>query len=58
VVALRASTGQVVWHLQTTHHDVWDYDVAAQSTLATLRRDDREIPAVLIGTNRPRARDR
>ena len=33
-----------------THHDVWDYDVAAQPTLATLRRDDREIPAVLIGT--------
>ena len=50
VVALRASTGQVVWHFQTTHHDVWDYDVAAQPTLATLRRDDREIPAVLIGT--------
>jgi quinoprotein glucose dehydrogenase len=40
----------VVWHFQTTHHDVWDYDVAAQPTLATLRRDDREIPAVLIGT--------
>ena len=58
VVALRASTGQVVWEFQTTHHDVWDYDVAAQPTLATLRRDDREIPAVLIGTNRPRARDR
>jgi hypothetical protein len=50
VVALRASTGQVVWHFQTTHHDVWDYDVAAQPTLATLRRDDREIPAVLVGT--------
>jgi quinoprotein glucose dehydrogenase len=32
-------------HYQTTHHDV-----AAQPTLATLRRDDREIPAVLIGT--------
>jgi quinoprotein glucose dehydrogenase len=40
----------VVWHFQTTHHDVWDYDVAAQLTLATLRRDDREIPAVLVGT--------
>ena len=50
VVALRASTGQVVWHFQTTHHDVWDFDVAAQPMLATLRRDDREIPAVLIGT--------
>jgi quinoprotein glucose dehydrogenase len=27
VVALRASTGQVVWHFQTTHHDVWDYNL-------------------------------
>jgi quinoprotein glucose dehydrogenase len=29
VVALRGSTGQVVWHFQTVHHDVWDYYGAA-----------------------------
>ncbi|HEU5260055.1 MAG TPA: PQQ-binding-like beta-propeller repeat protein, partial [Gemmatimonadales bacterium] len=28
VVALRASTGAVVWHFQTVHHDLWDYDNA------------------------------
>jgi quinoprotein glucose dehydrogenase len=34
VVALRAETGEFVWSFQTVHHDVWDYDVPAQPTLA------------------------
>ncbi|PYV07235.1 MAG: hypothetical protein DMG07_29280 [Acidobacteria bacterium] len=46
VVALRASSGEVVWHFQVVHHDVWDYDVPAQPALVTVRRDGREIPAV------------
>lgn len=50
VVALRGSTGEVVWSFQTTHHDVWDYDVPAQPVLVTLRRDGREIPAVVQAT--------
>ena len=29
VVALDAATGRVVWHFQTVHHDLWDYDVPA-----------------------------
>lgn len=33
VVALDAATGEVVWHFQTVHHDVWDYDVPAQPAL-------------------------
>jgi quinoprotein glucose dehydrogenase len=33
VVALSAATGQVVWHFQTVHHDVWDYDVPAEPVL-------------------------
>jgi quinoprotein glucose dehydrogenase len=36
VVALRASTGKVVWHFQTVHHDLWDYDNAAPPALITL----------------------
>ena len=35
VVALRASTGKLVWGFQVVHHDLWDYDVAAQPTLVT-----------------------
>jgi len=30
VVALRGTTGELVWHFQTVHHDLWDYDVGAQ----------------------------
>ncbi len=36
VVALDAATGEVRWHFQTVHHDVWDYDVASQPTLFRL----------------------
>jgi quinoprotein glucose dehydrogenase len=50
VVALRGSTGKMVWHFQTVHHDLWDYDVAAQPMLVTVKQKGREIPAVAIGT--------
>ncbi|MDQ3652944.1 MAG: pyrroloquinoline quinone-dependent dehydrogenase [Acidobacteriota bacterium] len=50
VVALRASTGKVVWHFQVVHHDLWDYDVAAQPMLINLRRHRQNIPAVIVGT--------
>jgi quinoprotein glucose dehydrogenase len=50
VVALRASTGQLVWHFQTVHHDLWDYDNASPPALVTIWRDGREIPAVLQAT--------
>ena len=33
VVALDAADGKVVWHFQTVHHDVWDYDVPSQPVL-------------------------
>jgi quinoprotein glucose dehydrogenase len=50
VVALRASTGAVVWSFQVVHHDLWDYDVAAQPVLATIRQSGHEVPAVIVGT--------
>jgi quinoprotein glucose dehydrogenase len=50
VVALRGSTGKVVWHFQTVHHDVWDYDIPAQPALISVRRSGREIPAVAVAT--------
>ncbi len=36
VVALRSETGELVWSFQTVHHDVWDYDLPAQPTLARI----------------------
>ena len=47
VVALRASTGKFVWGFQVVHHDLWDYDVAAQPTLFTWKDG---TPAVVINT--------
>jgi len=32
-VALDAKTGDLRWHYQFVHHDVWDYDTPAQPTL-------------------------
>lgn len=37
ILALRAGTGQYVWHYQTTPGDSWDFDADEQMTLATLR---------------------
>ena len=50
VVALKASTGKVVWHFQVVHHDLWDYDVASQPMLVDVKRNGRNIPAVVVGT--------
>jgi quinoprotein glucose dehydrogenase len=50
LVALRGSTGEVVWSFQVVHHDLWDYDVAAQPLLVELRRDGGTVPAVIVGT--------
>jgi quinoprotein glucose dehydrogenase len=50
VVALRASTGEVVWNFQTVHHDLWDFDVPAQPTLSHVMRDGEQIPVVIQGT--------
>jgi quinoprotein glucose dehydrogenase len=49
-VALRAATGEVVWNFQTVHNDLWDFDVPAQPTLATLQRHGRPVPAVVQAT--------
>ena len=50
IVALRASTGKVVWHFQTVHHDLWDYDNAAPPALVTITRDGRRVDVVLQAT--------
>jgi quinoprotein glucose dehydrogenase len=50
IVAIRASTGKVVWYFQTVHHDIWDYDIAAQPVLLDIEKGGAKIPAVLVGT--------
>jgi quinoprotein glucose dehydrogenase len=46
VVAIRASTGEVLWAFQVVHHDLWDYDVASQPALVTWKG----TPAVAVTT--------
>ena len=46
LMAVDALTGKIRWHQQLVHHDIWDYDVAAQPTLVEVRRDGRTIPGV------------
>jgi len=50
LVCLDAKTGKRIWHYQTVHHDIWDYDLPAAPVLANLRVDGREIPAVAAVT--------
>jgi len=49
VVALTAKSGEVVWGFQLVHHDLWDYDTAAQPVLGSLRRDGVVTPVVIQG---------
>lgn len=46
VVALDAKTGRYIWHFQTIHHDLWDYDLPAPPNLVTVVKDGKEIAAV------------
>ena len=50
IVALRASTGKVVWHFQTVHHDLWDYDNASPPALVTITHDGKRVDVVLQAT--------
>ena len=50
IVALDAATGAVRWRFQTVHHDVWDYDVAAQPVLVDLPLAGGSRAAVVAST--------
>ncbi len=52
IVAIDAKTGLTRWHYQTTHHDVWDYDVPSQPTLVDLTLDGEVRKAVIVPTKR------
>ena len=46
VVALNAKTGERVWHFQTVHHDLFDYDLPAAPVLIDITVDGRAIKAL------------
>lgn len=46
IVALDAATGKHIWHFQTIHHDLWDYDLPAPPNLVTVIKDGKKVDAV------------
>jgi len=47
VIALDATTGKRIWHYQTVHHDIWDYDNPPAPMLVTLGKGDERKDAVV-----------
>lgn len=46
LVALDVHTGERIWHFQTVHHGLWDYDLPAAPTVIDITVDGRAIKAV------------
>ena len=52
VVAVDATTGDVRWHFQTTHHDLWDFDLPSQPLLYDLPDGKGGTTPVLVQTSK------
>jgi quinoprotein glucose dehydrogenase len=48
LVALDARTGKRLWHFQTVHHDLWDFDNVSGPQLTTIQKDGRSIDVVAL----------
>jgi quinoprotein glucose dehydrogenase len=48
LLALDARTGKLLWHYQTVHHDLWDYDNVAAPMLTTITKDGKRIDVVAL----------
>lgn len=46
LVCLDANTGKRVWHFQTVHHGLWDYDGVMTPNLVTIHVNGKTIDAV------------
>ena len=47
LVCVDATTGERVWHFQTVHHDLWDYDNNVAPILMDITVDGQDIKAVV-----------
>ncbi len=48
LVAIDVTSGREVWHFQTVHHDLWDYDLGSQPTLVDVPTKNGAVPAVIL----------
>ena len=46
LLALDAKTGKRLWHFQTVHHDLWDFDNVSAPMLVTVRHNGKKVDAV------------
>ena len=46
LLALDSRTGKYLWHFQTTHHDLWDYDLETAPKLLTITKDGKKIDVI------------
>jgi glucose dehydrogenase len=46
LLALDARSGKLLWHFQTIHHDLWDYDLPTAPKLLTVQHDGLSVPIV------------
>ncbi|MDA0194428.1 MAG: PQQ-binding-like beta-propeller repeat protein [Bacteroidetes bacterium] len=47
IIGLDAKTGKRIWHYQTVHHDLFDYDLPAPPNLVTIEKDGEKIDAIV-----------
>jgi quinoprotein glucose dehydrogenase len=50
LLALDARTGKRIWHYQTVHHDLWDYDLASAPQLVTVDHEGKKVDAVAVAS--------
>ena len=50
LLALRADTGERVWHFQFVHHDLWDRDLPTAPVLGTVTKAGRIVDVVMQAT--------
>jgi quinoprotein glucose dehydrogenase len=50
LLVLDARSGRLVWQRQLVHHDLWDYDLAAQPVLGDIEVQGVPVPAVIAAT--------
>ena len=46
LIALKAETGERIWHFQAVRHDLWDRDFPAPPVLVMVKHDGKEVAAV------------
>ncbi len=50
IIAVDAKTGVKIWHFQTVHHDLWDYDLPCAPNLAMVQQDGKMWEVVIQPT--------